>query len=993
MKFEMIIPERFAGKTLLAEFSTEHADDWNIANPQFKVFQNKELVQGLDVNHREMILCKEAVPGECLVYEISVYSGMDDAVFPVSLSYGQFDALVDKVIYDLQVPMKVMVELHEGDERRIRIGAILERAVNILDFRDSRTSGKMFRQSLREASLYLDDVFYKKAEDMTGPAVYGIGHTHIDVAWLWTAEQTREKAARSFTNALRLMERYPEYRFFSSQPQLYEYVKEDYPGIFRQIKRRVEEGRWEADGGMWLEADCNLTSGESLVRQLYYGKKFFREEFGKECEVLWLPDAFGFSGALPQILNKSGIKYFMTAKICWNEYNRLPYDMFEWHGIDDSSVLAYIITSVLPKEDMQGLNEGFPISTYNGFLQPDVLIKTYERFQQKELSDTVLLPYGYGDGGGGTTDWMLEYGRRLEKGISGCPKFQFSSISGFTELLEEKRKEACLPQWVGELYLEYHRGTYTSRAKTKKYNRRAESLLSEAEFHGALASALSAGYQYPHRRMEQMWKTVLRNQFHDILPGTSIQEVYEVSDMEYKTVFQCLGGIKSEALEEVAALISTDGHSLAAFHASGSSCPQITEAKLPDWCSGIMDERNVFVPAQPLHSGNALVLLEGLPSFGYRTYRLAGKEEAKYAEHQVTDVRATTAEMENQYWKISLDTNGVITGIYDKKEKREVLKKGGKGNQLLAFEDMPHNFDAWDITEYYRQKMWEINEAESISVTENGPLRWTIEITRKYQSSCIVQKMHMYHVLPYIEFETWIDWHEEHTLLKTSFDVDIHSDYAAYDIQFGCILRPTHSNTSWDAAKFEVCGQKWADLSEYGYGAAILNDCKYGYDIHRGDMRLTLLKSATYPNAKADQGEHTFRYAFYPHAGDWREAGVIPYAKAFNQTVFTQLLDPQEGKIPGRYSIVKAQQNNIVIETVKKAEGREGILVRFYEAFNRRCKAEITFGSCMKEVWECDLMENLIQDMESNICCGGNSLWIDVRPFEIKTLYVVLDLD
>ena len=319
MKFEMIVPERFAGKTLLAEFSTEHADDWNIANPQFKVFQNKELIQGLDVNHREMILCTEAVPGECLVYEVAVYSGMDDAVFPISLSYGLFDALVDKVIYDLQVPMKVMAELHEGDERRIRIGTILERAVNILDFRDSRTSGKMFRQSLREASLYLDDAFYNKAEERSRPAVYGIGHTHIDVAWLWTAEQTREKAARSFTNALRLMERYPEYQFFSSQPQLYEYIKEDYPGIFSQIKRRVEEGRWEADGGMWLEADCNLTSGESLVRQLYYGKKFFREEFGKECEVLWLPDAFGFSGTLPQILNKSGIKYFMTSKICWNE--------------------------------------------------------------------------------------------------------------------------------------------------------------------------------------------------------------------------------------------------------------------------------------------------------------------------------------------------------------------------------------------------------------------------------------------------------------------------------------------------------------------------------------------------------------------------------------------------------------------------------------------------------------------------------------------------
>lgn len=258
MKFEMIVPERFAGKTLLAEFSTEHADDWNIANPQFKVFQNKELIQGLDVNHREMILCTEAVPGECLVYEVAVYSGMDDAVFPISLSYGLFDALVDKVIYDLQVPMKVMAELHEGDERRIRIGTILERAVNILDFRDSRTSGKMFRQSLREASLYLDDAFYNKAEERSRPAVYGIGHTHIDVAWLWTAEQTREKAARSFTNALRLMERYPEYQFFSSQPQLYEYIKEDYPGIFSQIKRRVEEGRWEADGGMWLEADCNL---------------------------------------------------------------------------------------------------------------------------------------------------------------------------------------------------------------------------------------------------------------------------------------------------------------------------------------------------------------------------------------------------------------------------------------------------------------------------------------------------------------------------------------------------------------------------------------------------------------------------------------------------------------------------------------------------------------------------------------------------------------
>lgn len=983
LKVEFVIPEEMDGETITAELLTVHTDDWNIANPQFKVFQNGQLIQGMDVNHRDLLVCEKAIANTRYEYIFSAYSGTEDTPSYISFYYGIKQKSVQQVYFDLLVPYEVQKGLKEDDRRKTILKQILEQAVNILDFRDAKSMGGHFRHSLEAAAKFLKEEFYDQNLACMEPVVYGTGHTHIDIAWLWTLAQTREKAARSFTSALNLMDRYPEYIFFSSQPQLYEYVKEDYPQVFEQIKEKVKEGRWEVDGAMWLEADCNLTSGESLVRQIMFGKKFIREEFERDCKVLWLPDAFGYNAALPQILKKSGIDFFVTAKISWNEYNRMPYDVFSWRGIDESAVFTYFITTIAPQEEIRNFSEGFPMGTYNGILKPDVVVANYERFQQKELCDSTLLPYGYGDGGGGTTAEMIEIGRRLEKGVPGCPKFKFSSVLGFLNQIKQQIASEDLPGWVGELYLEYHRGTYTSRGKTKLYNRRAEELLQSTEFYAALAEQLNDTYKYPIRIFEENWKIVLRNQFHDILPGSSVKEVYADSDREYETVFKNLKEVKEEALNAVVSKLGVKKQSLFVINPTGFAYTNIAEADLPDWCSSIVDAEGREYPVQRVADHQAVVWVDQVPSYGFQTYELA---ELKYRNLCKKESLVTINErmIETPYFRVLLNEKAEFMEFYDKRARRQVLKAGGRGNVLQAFEDMPHNFDAWDIPVYYKEKHWEVDQVESIRVVEEGPVRWTLEVVKRFMNSKIIQKMHVSEQLPYIDIETEIHWEEEHVLLKTAFEVDIHADEAVYDIQFGNVRRPTHYNTSWDRAKFEVCAHKWAEISEEGYGVTLFNNCKYGHDIHDGVMRLTLLKSASDPYKDVDAGIHHFRYAFYPHEGSFRQSNVIPYAYAYNQKPATLTLYPQKASESISCGMASTKNENIVIETVKKSKDGRGIVLRLYEAFGKRGQIKIESDFLIESGRECNLMEEILDVLPHE----QHSIEVMVKPYEIKTIQI-----
>lgn len=522
------VPKEWAGKSLWLNVKTQ-IDEWDDAkNPQFLLFVDGEATQGIDMNHRRVLLSGEAKEGKTYQLDLQAYTGILHSEFNLFVEMLQIDSKIEKLYYDLYVPLSAFDRMEKDDKVRRDIETVLNHCINYLDLRNPYS--KEFYQSLDEAIAYIEKALY---EDMAGYEdiiATCIGHTHIDVAWWWTVEQTREKVGRSFATVLKLMKEYPNYKFMSSQPQLYYFLKERYPELYEQVKELVREGRWEPEGGMWLEADCNLTSGESLVRQFIHGKRFFKEEFGLDNRILWLPDVFGYSGALPQIMKKSGIDYFMTTKLAWNQFNKVPYDTMMWKGIDGTEILTHLITTLGIGQDTNNF-----FTTYNGILHPDAIMGGWKRYQNKEINNDILIAYGYGDGGGGPTREMLETSIRMEKGVKGIPKVrQEFSRTYFDELNDRVKDNKRLPVWEGELYFEYHRGTYTSMARNKRSNRKSEIMLMDLELLSVLAK--KKGKAYPEQELDSMWKTILLNQFHDILPGSSIKEVYEVTKKEYKEI-------------------------------------------------------------------------------------------------------------------------------------------------------------------------------------------------------------------------------------------------------------------------------------------------------------------------------------------------------------------------------------------------------------------------------------------------------------------------
>ena len=475
------VPERFAGQTIALNFKT-FEEGWDATNPQFILYVNGEQIQGVDINHREIILTHNAVAGEKYEIDLHAYAGMlADKLATLSGNLVVIDMASRELYWNLKVPVDVCKELEKEDKNRVDMITVLNEAVNLIDLR--RPKSEMYDESVKKANDFLNDKFYGELcghEDVIATCV---GHTHIDVAWLWTVAQTREKVARSFSTVLKLMEEYPEYIFMSSQPQLYKMLKEDHPKIYEKVKEKIEEGVWEPEGAMWLESDCNVTSGESLVRQIMHGKRFFKDEFNVDSKILWLPDVFGYSAALPQILKKSDVDYFMTTKIAWNQFNKIPHDTFMWKGIDGTEVLTHFITTTGPGQERES-----HFTTYNGHIQPDAVMGAWRRYQDKNLNNDVLISFGWGDGGGGATLEMLENARRLSKGIPGAPKVKMGTSLDYFKRLEEKVKDNNkLAKWNGELYLEYHRGTYTSMARNKRDNRKCENMYTAAEKLNSLA--------------------------------------------------------------------------------------------------------------------------------------------------------------------------------------------------------------------------------------------------------------------------------------------------------------------------------------------------------------------------------------------------------------------------------------------------------------------------------------------------------------------------
>lgn len=954
---KVTIPPRFQGKAVEYKLVTGREGKWDAVNPQFSLYVDGKLRQGMDMNHTSAVISEDAVGGKTVRIVLSAFTG--DKNFHLQLnSYLRIvDRKTEQYYYDLKVPFEAAMLLPESSDEYIEIIQALNESLNRLDLRQEHSA--KYDASLEEAQAYLTKEFYEKRKNDKRPKVFCVGHTHIDVAWQWTLAVTRDKAVRSFSTVLELMRRFPEYKFMSSQPQLYQYVKEDAPEIYAQIKERIREGRWEAEGGMWVEADCNISSGESLVRQFLYGKRFFREEFGAANEILWLPDVFGYSAALPQIMKKCGIRYFMTTKISWNEFDKMPYDTFLWKGIDGTEILTHFSPSRDYNQNPKGStglgeHENDYFTTYNAYLSPSQVKGAWQRYQQKHINKEVLMSFGYGDGGGGTTPEEVENQRRTAKDIPGLPQTKMSTAGEFFHELEQHVKDdRYLPKWVGELYLEYHRGTYTSMARNKKYNRKSEFCYKNAELFSVMNQEIAGG-NYPIELINRGWECILLNQFHDILPGSSIKEVYEESKEQYDKILEAGGDIIDKVLADMGRHIMAPKGAVIVFNPNSHNVTDMVNTQ------------------------QGKKLARDVPANGYKVFKL------KDMGGNDIQLRADNNEMENQYFHVKFNAKGQFTSIYDKKAQRELLAKGKCGNVMMSYEDRPHNFDAWDINNYYNEKSWEVEEEAAVELIEVTDCCARVRTFRHYLNSEITQTIVLYSDIPRIDMEYHIDWKEHQVLLKTLFPLDIHTSEAFFEIQYGHVKRATHQNTSWDFAQFEVCMHKWMDISENGYGVSFLNDCKYGASVQENVVGLTMLKSGIFPNPTADQEIHEFTYSIFPHKGDFREAGTIAQAYQLNNKLFAVEKDEEGGSLPDKMSLLSADQPNVVIEVVKKAEDSDGIIVRLYETFGRRTLCRLTLHQAVSDIMECSLLEENLRRMEHN----GQYLDFEIGPFEIRTFRI-----
>lgn len=964
------IPKEMNNKDISLRITTGREGGYTAFNPQFIAYVNGEFRQGMDINHILLPICQKGKEGQQISVVLHAFAGTEVGLMELNTELVVLSTEVTKLYYAVQTALQTLVILNDNSGEYVELMSALLTVVNAIDFRE--TPNGNFVTSVCNAYQLLEQLVYQKQWSSSPVTVHCIGHTHIDIAWRWTVEQTRQKVQRSFSLVASLMERYPEYHFFSSQPILYQFVKEDNPKLYETIKSLIRDGRWEAEGGMWIEADCNLPSGESLVRQIIYGKKFLKEEFGIDSQILWLPDSFGYSAVLPQLMKKSGLKYFVTSKLSWNEHNRIPHDIFEWEGMDGSRVYAYMITT----PDDNGLPNSPDFSTYNATLQPKNVVGVWNRMVDKEVSRDVMLTYGFGDGGGGPTEEMLESGQNMLRGLPGIPNVRMGRAKDYFHTLENNlRSTAVVPRYKGELYLEFHRGTYTSVAKIKRNNRRSEIHLNSTELVAVLAY-IKGNNLYPKAELEKLWKLLLLNQFHDILPGSAIKEVYNQSDIEYEAIrngceqliAHCLNAIgqkknASDTLTIVNTLWKETDH---VIFVDGISNRSIWNGKMQ-------------FPSQQLCDGRTAVYLPKLSPLTIQTFKLCDTSEVPEQGVLFADTHC----IENKFFILQLNEFGELASIYDKRAGREVLRAGECGNVLMAFEDRPSTCDAWNIDSSYREKSWHVHDVVNIEVCELGVVCAAVKVERCWLDSRITQVIRIFRDIPRIDFETEIDWHQSQILLKAEFPVDIHADDATCGMQFGNVRRPVHTNTSWEEARFEVYAHRFIDLSENGYGVSLFTGDKYGVDINRASLNLTLLKSPIEPWINADEGLHKFTYSLFPHIGDWTDAGVYLAASAPDRlvSVVSNGLDEQL-----KLSFASLDADNIAIESIKQSEDGQAIIIRLFEYYNRRNKAILSMHVSMKAAHECDLLENPLSELPIN----NQSLELYFTPYEIKTVRIEL---
>ncbi|MBM3189605.1 MAG: alpha-mannosidase, partial [Chloroflexi bacterium] len=851
----------------------------------------------VDREHTEITLARKGVPGARYELMIESYAGHGPRVHsPGPVPPGretvpeppETQAVVGEStfgvwqedVYQLWLDVEALIGLRDSmDPESLRVAEIdqgLRDLTVIVDFELPREEMLETVRACRERLRPLLEC----VNGSTAPRMYAFGHSHIDVAWLWPLAETERKCVRTFGSQLAMCDEYPDYRFLQSQPHLYWMVKTKYPDLYARVKDAVQRGQFIAEGGMWVEADTNVSGGESLIRQFIHGKRFYRDEFGVECQMLWLPDVFGYSGNMPQIMRGCGIEYFATAKIFWN-YNGgdpFPFNNFVWEGIDGSEVLAHLVNDYNSRTDVA-----------------TVILRWNQRVQKDGISAR-LLPFGWGDGGGGPTRDHMEYVRRL-RDLEGAPKVHIAHPVDYFR--DQQAKGAFSNRYVGELYLQVHRGTYTSQARTKRGNRKSELALREAEMWAAAAGAL-AGYRVPLETLDTAWKKVLLNQFHDIIPGSSIHRVYEEAEASYAEVVETAQGVAAAATKAL-----TDGsRALTVFNSL--AWPRTALVPLPQGSVGAVSSSSKPLPTQQM--ADATYVEVAVPSCGWTTVSLQGAP----ASAPASELSATPRSLENAHLRLAFNDRGEITSLYDKDAGRELAV--GPCNSLKMYKDVPTSWDAWDVDSMYALTPVALDSPAAIEVLAEGPLVAQLRVTRTLNGSPMTQVISLRRGSRRVDFATELDWRESHKLLKVAFPVDVHANEAVHEIQFGHIRRPNHKSRPFDADRFEVANQKWTALMEEARGCAVLNDCKYGINVLDNSINLTLLKSPLAPDMTADKGRQVFTYAFYAWNGSFAECDLVREAYDLNCPVMTA------AGAAGERSLFSVDSANVVIETVKPAE-------------------------------------------------------------------------
>jgi alpha-mannosidase len=959
----------------------------DFSHPEAQIIIDGEIYAAVDRHHQEIRLDRRFANGEEHQLALRGWTGLGQGsggpwlptrLFMRSCKLVQIDPATRKFFTLAKLALDTTGEIEDSQPVRAKLLNSLDEAFLALDLREP--PGEAFYESIPDALKVLQDGISKSGSSLD-TSIIVCGHAHLDVAWLWTVEQARNKAARTFSTALHLMDEFPRYHFSQSQAQLYEFIQQDHPDIFARIQERVLDGQWEVMGGTWVEPDCNAIGAESLVRQFILGRSYFRQQFGdNESPVLWLPDTFGYSWALPQIIKECGIQSFVTHKLSWNQYNDIPYQSFWWQGLDGTRVLTHFLTTPGDWEGDINQTSILHSTTYNAIINPRDVMGTWRNYRHKETHQQLLMAYGYGDGGGGPTREMLLNMEHMDA-FPGLPQVIPGKVGQFMKNLEEQAG-AKLPVWNGELYLEYHRGTYTSQAHAKRSNRKCEFLLHDTEFLATLA-ALHTDYQYPKEKFVEAWKLLSLNQFHDILPGSSITFVYMQTEQDYENIEEILEDIQEEAVTALSQMLP-ERASFVAINPTSFGGKRIAfiplELEEGQGLADIISHREVITQHV---EGGTLASFTNFEPYSLRSLQVID-QSLNYKDHSLRiSLTENGAILENEFLLVEIDKNGEITRLYDREYEREVLPAGERANVLQAFEDRPLDFDAWDIDIYFEDKCWTFEPAECFEVVEEGPLRIAVEVQRKFRSSTLTQRICLYRSSRRIDFDTQIDWNEHHILLKVAFPVDILNTQATYDVQWGNVQRPTHRNTSWDWARFETCAHKWVDLSQGDYGVSLLNDCKYGHDIHDNVMRLSLLKSATIPDPFADQGEHQVVYSLYPHAGDWR-SGTVQAAYDLNDSLFVH-----EVKGAGRESWIQPLVNtgvpNVIVETIKAPESGDGIIVRLYENERSHTRFTLQFAFDLQAVYRC----NMLEEETEVLPVTGNQVKLEIDPYKILTLRLI----